>query len=118
MGQVIENHPQRRVPLGQHGHVAQVPGQHGDHVERDVPLRQQREPFPRRRAEQPVRVRLVMDEGADAGEAGPRLQPVEPGGRLIWPVEGHPGHHAGDLRVRRSDLEHRLGVRGGVVGLH
>ena len=38
MGQVVEDHPERGIALGQHRHVAQVPGQHRDHVERNAPL--------------------------------------------------------------------------------
>jgi hypothetical protein len=114
---VVQDHPQRGVPLGEHRHVAQVPGQHGDDVERDAAALEQRQPFPHLRTQQPVGVGLVVDEGADAGEARPRPQPGELGGRLVRPVQRHPGHHAGDLGVRRRDFEHRLGVRGGVVRL-
>ena len=79
---------------------------------------QQRQPLAHLRAEQPVRVGLVVDEGADAGQTRPHPQPGELGGRLVRPVQRYPGHHAGDLRVRRRDLEHGLGVRGGVVRVH
>jgi hypothetical protein len=118
VGQVIEDHPQRGVPLGERRHVTQVPGQHGDDVERDAAALEQRQPFPHLRAEQPVWVGLVVDEVADAGEARPFAQLAEARGRLVRPVQRDPAHHSGDLGVRRRDLEHRLGVRRGIVRLH
>jgi hypothetical protein len=97
--------------------VLQVPGQHRDDVERHIAVFKQREPLTDGRSQQPVRVRLVVDEGADTGELRTPGEPLQACRGIVGAVKRHPGDHAGDLLMRSRHLEHRLGVRVVVVCL-
>ena len=93
--QVVEHEAQARMPAGDRGGLPQLPVA-DDEIERQVGLLERREARTHLRPEQPLRVRVDVDQVAhsDDGDVGGSADAVE----LVRyvPLQVDPHHHAGD----------------------
>ncbi len=112
--QVVDDQPQRRVPLGQGDDVFEMTRQDGDDVEGQLALGEQAQAVLDLLTDHPVRVRFVVDQVPDTHEPGIPAALVELRGGVVRPLQRHPSDDPGDPGPPVGDLEHVVGVLGGV----
>ena len=108
--EVIDHDGQAGVAGRQRRDVVEMVRVHGRQLEQEPALLEQPQALPDRGAEDPVRVRLLVDEMPDPAELRAVLQLVQPPPRGARVVEAAPADDRRDPVDRACDFEHVVGV--------
>ena len=115
---MVDDHAQTGMPRGEDRHELEVPRQHGHDIEGHAALLEHTEGFVDIGTQQPVRIRLVVDEVAHSDHQRVPRPFVEGRRRRGRIIERGVADDPDDLRVGRGGRAHQGGVLGVVRRLH